>query len=48
MLCAAGGAVIGTLVFEAIKEYAVKENCVVKVTIGYFPPGVTDAHTECS
>jgi hypothetical protein len=48
VLCAAGGAVIGTMVFEAIKEYAVRENCEVHVKIGYFPPGVQDAWTTCS
>ncbi|MGH2841063.1 MAG: hypothetical protein ACRDKY_09600 [Solirubrobacteraceae bacterium] len=46
--CAAGGAVIGAMVFEAIKEYAVRENCEVHVKIGYFPPGVRDAWTTCS
>jgi len=48
VLCAAGGAVIGTMVFEAIKEYAVRENCELKVKIGYFPPGVDDVSTQCS
>jgi hypothetical protein len=48
VLCAAGGAVIGTMVFEAIKEYAVRENCEIHVRIGYFPPGVQDVWTTCS
>lgn len=48
VLCAAGGAVIGTMVFEAIKEYAVRENCELDVKIGYFPPRVQDVSTRCS
>jgi hypothetical protein len=46
-LCAVGGAVIGTIVFEAIKEYAVDENCDVNVTIGYFPPEVDGVSRVC-
>lgn len=46
-LCAVGGAVIGSMVFEAIKEYLVRENCDLKVKIAYLPPQVQDVKTEC-
>jgi hypothetical protein len=46
-LCAVGGATIGTLVFEAIKEYAVDDNCDVKVVFGYFPPEVDQVYRVC-
>ncbi|MFT7837236.1 hypothetical protein Q5530_13900 [Saccharothrix sp. BKS2] len=46
-LCAIGGAVIGEIVFEAIKEYAVKDNCDLEVTIGYVPPRVTNVEQVC-
>lgn len=46
-LCAVGGAVIGEIVFEAIKEYAVKDNCDLEVTIGYVPPRVTNVEQVC-
>jgi hypothetical protein len=47
VLCAVGGAVIGTMVFEAIKEYAVRENCELHVKIGYFPPSTQGVSTTC-
>lgn len=46
-LCAVGGAVIGEIVFEAIKEYAVKDNCDLEVTVGYVPPRVTNVEQVC-
>jgi hypothetical protein len=46
-LCAAGGAAIGTIVFEAIKEYAVRDNCDLAVTISYIDRTVTNVSTVC-
>lgn len=46
-LCAVGGAVIGTMVFEAIKEYTVRDNCELHVKIGYFPPNTQGVSTTC-
>lgn len=47
VLCATGGAVIGTMVFGAIQEYGVRDNCDIHVKIGYFPPHVDDVSRNC-
>lgn len=46
-LCAVGGAVVGEIVFEAIKEYVVKDNCDLEVTVSYVPPRVTNVDQVC-
>lgn len=48
VVCALVGAGLGTALFETIKEYGVKENCDVKVRIGYFPPHIDNIWREGS
>jgi hypothetical protein len=47
LACGLGAAWLGGALSSAVQQYLADDNCVVRVRINYFPPGIADSWRDC-